>query len=144
MYDVKLVKAMHVIINRHTITNIYSFLLQLLGCGLLALGIWMLVDKNISSRVDIKETLDDGGNMLKYSAYVIIGAGAIIFFVAFCGCFGAWKENRCLLGTVSCIIIIISSWLCKSRVIRPHSATYQACPQGTAINYGRGGAMRGS
>ena len=33
-------------------------------------------------------------------ASILIAAGLFVVFVGFCGCVGAIKENKCLLGTV--------------------------------------------
>lgn len=32
---------------------------------------------------------------------VLIGVGVVIFFIAFFGCCGAWKENYCMVTMVS-------------------------------------------
>lgn len=67
--------------------------LQLTGCGLVALGIWLNVDR------DEWEGISD----FNYTsvANVAIAAGAVIMVVAFLGCCGAITENKTMLLGVS-------------------------------------------
>ena len=72
-------------------------------------GILIVLDKGVLTSVLSKipnagDTLDQAlqySNMLENVAYIIIGVGAVIFFIGFCGCFGAIKEIKCLLVVVS-------------------------------------------
>lgn len=63
--------------------------LQFCGCCILGIGIYLLVHNNF--RVLPSLTL---GNVL-----VIVGS--IIMVLAFLGCMGSIKENKCLLMSVS-------------------------------------------
>ena len=38
---------------------------------------------------------------------VLLFIGGVIFVVAFFGCCGAWRENRCLIYTYGAILVII-------------------------------------
>eukprot|EP00064_Thunnus_orientalis_P015736 superscaffoldBa00002975_g15793 len=38
---------------------------------------------------------------------VLIGIGVVIFFIAFFGCCGAWKENYCMVTTFAILISLI-------------------------------------
>lgn len=67
--------------------------LQLTGCGLVALGIWLNVDR------DEWEGISDF-NYISV-ANVAIAAGAVIMVVAFLGCCGAITENKTMLLGVS-------------------------------------------
>ena len=68
--------------------------LQLCGCGLLGVGIWLSVSQ---------------GNFATFSpsfpslsaANLVIAIGTIVMVTGFLGCLGAIKENRCLLLSVS-------------------------------------------
>ena len=61
----------------------------------MGLGIWIAVD--YASFTDILSA-----NIAFYNAtYIIIGVGAGIVVLSFCGLCGAWKENKCLLTVVS-------------------------------------------
>lgn len=77
--------------------NNESFLLfvslQLCGCGLLGVGIWLSVSQ---------------GNFATFSpsfpslsaANLVIAIGTVIMVTGFLGCLGAIKENKCLLLSV--------------------------------------------
>lgn len=81
----------------------FNFLFWLLGCAILGVGIWVLVDKNFSKYVDNS----DHFNMLYTGAYVFISVGVIIMVVGFLGCCGAIRENQCMLGTFFALLFII-------------------------------------
>ena len=48
---------------------------------------------------EVAAVLDN--EFLRSATYMIIGAGALVFLIAICGCLGAILENRCLLVLVS-------------------------------------------
>ena len=73
---------------------------KLSGAALLGLGIWLMVDKNVLSYIDIV-TWDSSDPYLDVVAYVLIGTGSFIFLVGFCGCCGALRESRGLIALVS-------------------------------------------
>lgn len=81
----------------------FNFLFWLLGCAILGVGIWVLVDKNFSKYVDNS----DHFNMLYTGAYVFIAIGVIMMVVGFLGCCGAIRENQCMLGTFFALLFII-------------------------------------
>lgn len=66
--------------------------LQLCGLGLIVVGI--LVQIGLHSTYQIQDASASGVPI------VIIAVGVVIFFVAFFGCCGAWKENYCMITTV--------------------------------------------
>ena len=82
------------------LSNDCSFILKLSGAALLGLGIWLMVDKNVLSYIDIV-TWDSSDPYLDVVAYVLIGTGSFIFLVGFCGCCGALRESRGLIALVS-------------------------------------------
>ncbi|KAL7976307.1 hypothetical protein Chor_002526 [Crotalus horridus] len=71
-----------------------SLFVQLCGCGLLGVGIWLSVSQ---------------GNFATFSpsfpslsaANLVIAIGTVVMVTAFLGCLGAIKENKCLLLSVS-------------------------------------------
>lgn len=86
---------------------IFNIIFWLSGAGMLALGLWMLFDPNISARLSFVGIAGnaadeaDGfstGSLLEYAAYVVIAVGAFVFIVGFFGCCGAIKQSKCLLG----------------------------------------------
>jgi hypothetical protein len=72
----------------------------------LGVGIWFKVDKNINSYFDVVD-VDTQDPYFDYAVYVLIGFGAFVFLVGFCGCCGAIRESKCLLGFVSVLICSI-------------------------------------
>lgn len=81
----------------------FNFLFWLLGCAILGVGIWVLVDENFSKYVDNSEHF----NMLYTGAYVFVAVGVIIMVVGFLGCCGAIRENQCMLGMFFALLFII-------------------------------------
>ena len=61
----------------------------------------MIADKNISSYFEVLN-LDTHDQYFKYSSYILIAFGIFVFLVGFCGCCGAIRGSKCLLGFVSC------------------------------------------
>jgi hypothetical protein len=53
----------------------------------------------------------DGGsldlNIYSTATYIFITISAAVVVIAFFGCCGAWKENKCMLGTYFTFILII-------------------------------------
>ncbi|XP_013417092.1 CD151 antigen [Lingula anatina] len=80
--------------------KLLSCRLQLAGAAVLGVGIWIRVDKN-------QFELLLGSSLYQISAYVLIGAGALVFFVGFSGCCGAVKESKCLLWTYFGLLFLI-------------------------------------
>lgn len=66
--------------------------LQICGLALIVVGI--LVQLGMHKNVMIKDPSASGVPIL------LIAVGVVIFFIAFFGCCGAWKENYCMVTTV--------------------------------------------
>ncbi|KAK7110448.1 CD9 antigen-like [Littorina saxatilis] len=103
---------------------LFNFLLWLLGCALLAVGAWLLMDDNAGRYVEqLTSTSPDGGgppliisyaqvtdsNLTSTLAYLFIAFGLVIIFVAFIGCCGAVRENQCMLGAfLLCLVVLFA------------------------------------
>lgn len=85
---------------------LFNILFWLSGAALLGLGIWFKVDKNINSYLDVIE-VDTEDPYFDYAVYVLIAFGAFVFLVGFCGCCGAVRESKCLLGFYIFFLMII-------------------------------------
>nr|AAY53606.1 tetraspanin family protein [Branchiostoma belcheri tsingtauense] len=72
---------------------IFNFIFWIIGIAILAIGIWLRVDANISKVV--AGEIDLG--FFYTACYVLIVAGAFTMVVGFLGCWGAVKENRLFL-----------------------------------------------
>jgi len=83
---------------------IFNFLFFIVGCGLLGLGIYLKVGDN--KFIDVAEELS---TISKYATLgnLMIAVGVIILIVAFFGCCGAIKENRCLLTVFFTFLMLI-------------------------------------
>ncbi|XP_066276045.1 CD9 antigen-like [Branchiostoma lanceolatum] len=84
---------------------LFNLIFWIAGVGLIGVGIWVLVDTGTYNIMKLAEvstfTLYVGG-------YVLIGAGVVTMIVGFLGCFGAIKENSCLLGTFFiCLLLLL-------------------------------------
>lgn len=75
-------------------------LLQLIGAGLVALGVWMMMDPNIETYFNILN-VDQQGTDFKMICYALLGVGGFGLFIAFMGCCGGMQRNKCMLTIVS-------------------------------------------
>lgn len=85
---------------------IFNLIFWLSGAAILGVGVWMIVDKNIGSYFEVLN-LDTHDQFYKYSAYILIAFGVFVFLVGFCGCCGAIRGSKCLLGFYIFFLIII-------------------------------------
>lgn len=76
------------------LSPLLPFVLQLCGCGLLGVGIWLSVSQGSFATFSPSLPALSAANM-------VIGIGAIVMVTGFLGCLGAIKENKCLLLSVS-------------------------------------------
>lgn len=75
---------------------LFNFVFWLSGAAILCVGVWMVVDPNIVNRFEI--TMDTEDPYFRTSSYILIAFGVFVFLVGFCGCCGAIRKSRCLLG----------------------------------------------
>jgi len=95
-----------------------NFLIFILGTALLVAGIWILADKpenffQILDQAGAGICEDDpacnefSSDVYKLGAWALIGLAAVMVIIAFFGCCGAIKENKCMLGTYFSIIVVL-------------------------------------
>ncbi|KAG7472025.1 hypothetical protein MATL_G00104160 [Megalops atlanticus] len=77
----------------------FNFLFWLCGLALIVLGI--LVQVALHNNVVIKNASGSA------TPLAIIVVGVIIFFIAFFGCCGAWKESYCMVTTFAILLSLI-------------------------------------
>jgi len=93
-----------------------NLLIFVLGVAVLGCGIWVLVDS--PSFLDILNKAQDvcGDNcdgmdstidLYASASYILIVISALVLIIAFFGCCGAIKENKCMLGTYFTIILAL-------------------------------------
>jgi CD63 antigen len=80
---------------------VFNFLFVVCGIALIAIGSWVLASSSKYSKLFGEESY-------LAAPIILIVAGVIIFFIAFMGCCGAIKENRCMLITFGTFLILIS------------------------------------
>ncbi|UYV62724.1 hypothetical protein LAZ67_2001727 [Cordylochernes scorpioides] len=83
-----------------------AWTLQLSGCALLFIGIYTLVTKENKILFTLF-AVDGRDAFLQYLSYALIGVGALVFLVGFCGCCGAMQESKCMLVTYFLFLLII-------------------------------------
>lgn len=83
---------------------VFNFIFWLVGCALLAVGIWAKVDER-----SLSDLIDDGSisDNLIVAAWIMIVLGAIIMVLGFLGCCGAIRESQCMLATFFIFLFII-------------------------------------
>lgn len=84
----------------------FNFIFWICGGAILGVGIWFLVDKDISSRIEIVQ-IDSGDDYFKYAAYLFIAFGAFVFIVGFAGMCGAIRASKCLLGFYIFFVLLV-------------------------------------
>jgi len=84
---------------------ISNFLVFILSCVGLGLGIWILVDK--SSFVDLLEQTDHTIHIYESTAVLILIVAVGSILISFFGCCGAFKESKCMIGTYFFILLAL-------------------------------------
>ncbi|CAH1787314.1 unnamed protein product [Owenia fusiformis] len=84
----------------------FNFIFWLAGAALLGLGIWLRVDRNVLSILEIAK-IDSNDPLITIVSYVLIGIGAFVFLVGFLGCCGACQESPCMLWLYCFFLIIV-------------------------------------
>jgi len=96
-----------------------NLLIFILGIVVLGLGIWVVVDQpsffgildDATAVCDGNPECEDGMessiSLYASASYILIVISALIVIVAFFGCCGAYKENKCMLGTYFTIILAL-------------------------------------
>ena len=84
-------------------------LFQVIGCVVLGLGIYVLVDSaSLVTLVD-KSGVGDDINITAFTsaAYIFIVVAVFVVILTFFGCCGAIKESKCMLGTYFTLILVM-------------------------------------
>ena len=79
--------------------------LQVVGCAVLGIGIYALVDG--ADLVDIVESADADVSLKVFTsaAIILIVVSVFVVILTFFGCCGAIKESKCMLGTYFTLIL---------------------------------------
>lgn len=82
----------------------YNLLTFMCGLVLLAIGIWMAVDRNFLTTII-------GNDLYAAAVFLILAGGAVIIVISFFGCCGSIMESVCLIGSFFIVLCIISAIL---------------------------------
>ncbi|KAM3618694.1 uncharacterized protein V6R79_023763 [Siganus canaliculatus] len=77
----------------------FNFIFWLCGLALIVVGI--LVQVALHNTLKISDAAASGAPI------VLIAVGVLVFFIAFFGCCGAWKENYCMVTTFAVFLVLI-------------------------------------
>ncbi|PAA63419.1 hypothetical protein BOX15_Mlig023279g1 [Macrostomum lignano] len=116
---------------------IFNIVFFLLGAASVGVGIWVAVNKSdlfrvinlIDARVDQgdnKGQIDSVANqngLVMVAGFILIGIGAFTLVVGFCGCCGAVKESKCLLGMYAFLVGLVLAVEVAAAIL---AAVYQA------------------
>ena len=82
---------------------------QVLGCVVLGFGAYVLITGN--DLVSLIDTTDaESIKIYGSAAILLIVIACAVVLVTFFGCCGAWKVNRCMLGTY--FVMILALFIC--------------------------------
>jgi len=86
-----------------------NFVIFVIGCVVLGLGIYALVDgASLVSLVDQSGAGDDINiTAFTSAAYIFIVVAVFVVILTFFGCCGAIKESKCMLGTYFTLILVM-------------------------------------
>jgi len=87
-----------------------NFLVFVFGVIVFGVGIWVLADKpsfltSFDEASKAAGDVDFNIEIYTSAAYIFLIVSALIIVLAFFGCCGAWKENKCMLGTYFVLIL---------------------------------------
>jgi len=85
----------------------FNLIFWLSGVAILSVGVWILVDKGLEEYLDVVKDAMGDEDTLRTAAYILIGFGAFVFLVGFCGCCGAIRRSKCLLGFYIFFLVIV-------------------------------------
>ncbi|XP_031146105.1 CD63 antigen [Sander lucioperca] len=77
----------------------FNFIFWLCGIALIVVGV--LVQVGLHKTLMMKNASASGAPI------VLIAVGVVIFFIAFFGCCGAWKENHCMVATFAVLLVLV-------------------------------------
>lgn len=86
-----------------TAVHCYNIVILLLGLAVLGVGIWLLVTEYSAREVSVLV----GSNFFEIGTYMLIAGGGTIALMAFCGCCGTMREDRCVLAFYGIVLTMV-------------------------------------
>lgn len=96
-----------------TAVHCYNIIILLLGLGVLGVGIWLLVTEYSAREVSVLV----GSNFFEIGTYMLIAGGGTIALMAFCGCCGTMREDRCVLAFYGIVLTLVLLALCTGSIL---------------------------
>ncbi|XP_045158565.2 CD82 antigen-like isoform X2 [Mercenaria mercenaria] len=94
--------------NLKMILQCYNVFILILGCGVLGVGVWLLV-KEFNTR---EMSAIMGSRLVEMITYGLIAGGGAATILAFCGCCGTMKQEKFVLGFYGTILTLVLITLC--------------------------------
>lgn len=94
--------------NLKMILQCYNVVILIVGCGVLSVGIWLLV-KEFNTR---EMSAIVGSRVVEIITYGLITGGGAATLLAFCGCCGTMKQERFVLGFYGVVLMLVLVTLC--------------------------------
>ncbi|XP_067654583.1 CD82 antigen-like [Haliotis asinina] len=85
----------------------FNVIFSIVGLATVGFGIFLKVHPSTAKLLDLVELGENTSVYVANSAWIIIGFGALVLLVGFCGCVGAAARNKCMLGLYIIFAVII-------------------------------------
>lgn len=91
---------------------LFNFVFFLAGTVVLTVGVWVAIDKDSFIALTKMVAVDQlhqftQPTVIEEVSYILITAGACVFFVSFLGYCGALRESQCLLTAYGVLLVVI-------------------------------------
>jgi len=93
--------------------GVFNALIAIMGLACVGVGGWALGNKDsfieevtkVVDKLKLGDVIDV--DRLESAAIMLVIVGTLTFLIAFVGCCGAWKDNKCLLGLFFIIMLLL-------------------------------------
>jgi len=92
---------------------VFNAIIAVLAAACVGIGAWALAAPNgfLADMNKVIDQLPEGSGFsagdIQSAAVLIVIIGSVILLIAGIGCFGAWKDSKCLLGTFFIAMLIV-------------------------------------
>ncbi|XP_052798361.1 tetraspanin-7-like isoform X1 [Mya arenaria] len=86
---------------------ILNLIFWITGMLLLGAGIWVVASDNVGKTVTEWLRISIPADTLMAVGYAVVGVGAFMFLIGFCGCCGAIRESAIMLGVYMVFMVVL-------------------------------------